>query len=218
MDAAATSTSFGRKEALAVTEPLPDIEASQSFHRRVVARLRAEQSGSLWNGLATRLAGARLSWRTAVSLLGATAILLVLVFVQWREPARPSPLSTRVQAVLPAAPNERLSPTISNYERVANRSLDELDDLLTRQANRRPSPPPSTPPRCLWLPVRQIESPFRLLLLWASDFRLRRSAPAPVLMRQAEKKSAPARYTSGPGVFPARMWRGRPLTSFGLSW
>jgi hypothetical protein len=127
------------KEALTAAEPMPDIQASESFHRRVVTRLRAEQSGSLWNGLVARLAGVRLSWRIAVSLLGATAILLVLVLVQWREPVGPSPLPSAVQAVPPAGPNNDLSPTISNYQRVANGSLDDLDDLLTRQANRRPS-------------------------------------------------------------------------------
>jgi hypothetical protein len=42
-------------------------------------------------------------------------------------------------------------PTISNYQMVANRSLEKLDELLTRQGNRNPSPSPiytaSTLPR-----------------------------------------------------------------------
>ena len=132
----------GVEETLTTAGPTPDIEASESFHRRVVARLRAEQSGSLWNSLAVQLAAVRLSWRTAVLLAGATAFLIVLLSVQWQEPAGQSPMPGRVQAVLPTGPKNDLSPTISNYQRVANRSLDDLDDLLTRQGNRRPSPTP----------------------------------------------------------------------------
>jgi anti-sigma factor RsiW len=130
------------KETLTTTEPTPDLEASESFHRRVVTRLRAEQSGSLWDRLAERLGAGRLSWRAALSLLGATALVIALLSVLWRQPAVPRPAPNRVQAVLPPGPKNDLSPTITNYQRVANRSLDELDDLLTRQATRRLSPTP----------------------------------------------------------------------------
>ena len=130
------------KETLTTTELTPDLEASESFHRRVVARLRAEQSGSFWDGLAAQFGAARLSWRAALSSLGATALVIVLLSVLRRQPAVPLPAPNRVQAVLPPGPNNDLSPTISNYQRVANRSLDELDDLLTRQDTRRPSPTP----------------------------------------------------------------------------
>ncbi len=130
------------KETLTATEPTPDLEASEPFHRRVVARLRAEQSGSLWHRLAARLGAARLGWRAALSLAGATALVIALLSVLWRQPGVSRPAPGGVEAVLPPGPKNDLSPTISNYQRVANRSLDELDDLLTRQDTRRPSPTP----------------------------------------------------------------------------
>jgi len=130
------------KETLTTAEPTPDIEASESFHRRVVARLRAEPSGSLWDRLAAQLGAARVSWRAALSMLGATALVIALLSVLWRQPGVSRPVPSGVQAVLSPGPNNDLSPTISNYQRVANRSLDELDDFLTRQDTRRPSATP----------------------------------------------------------------------------
>jgi hypothetical protein len=47
-----------------------------------------------------------------------------------------------VQAVLPPDLKSDLPPTIANYQRIATRSLDELDDLLTMQGRRNPSPTP----------------------------------------------------------------------------
>jgi len=129
-------------EKLTTQEPIPDIEASASFHRRVVAKLRAEQSGSLWEGLAARLGAARLTWRAAVSLLGATALVVVLISVARRQPAVPRPVPARAEAVPPSGSKKEISPTLSNYQKVANRSLDDLDDLLTRQDGQRPSPAP----------------------------------------------------------------------------
>ena len=129
-------------ERLAAAEVTPDIQSSESFHRRVVARLGEEQSGLVWQTLAAPLVAARLNWRAALSLLGATALVIALLSVLWRQSAVPLPAPNRVQAVLPPGPKNEFSPTISNYQRVANRSLDELDDLLTRQDTRRPSPTP----------------------------------------------------------------------------
>ena len=151
-------------ETLTTGELTRDIEASQSFHRRVVAGLRAERSRWSWTDLAVQLGAARLGWRAALSLLGTTALVVALLSVLWRQPGLPGPAPARVLAVLPPGPRNHLtptisnyqkasithhasriimndlSPTISNYQRVANRSLDELDDLLTRQDSRRSSP------------------------------------------------------------------------------
>ena len=109
----------------------------------MVARLGTEQPGAFWDGLAAQFGAARLSWRAALSLLGATALVIALLSVLWRQPGLSRPTPGGAQAVLPAGPNNELSPTIANYQRIANRSLDELDDLLTRQDTRRPSPTPS---------------------------------------------------------------------------
>ena len=129
-------------QSLASAETHPDIQASKSFHQRLVGRLRAEQPASLWETVAGLLATARLNWRVALPVFGAAALVIATLSILVRQPAVPPPAPIIVQAVSTPAPKSDLAPTIANYERVANRSLDELDDLLTRQANRNPAPAP----------------------------------------------------------------------------
>ena len=128
------------KERLIAAEIRPDIQASEAFHRRLTGRL--EQPASLWERLVAQFAAARLSWRVALPVIGAAALVIALLSVLVRQPAVTPPTPIIVQAVQPPTPETDLSPTISHYQRVANRSLDELDELLTRQANRNPSPAP----------------------------------------------------------------------------
>lgn len=129
-------------ERLAAAEMTPDIQASESFHQRLAGRLRAEQSGSLWQTLAAPLAAARLNWRVALPVLGAATLVIATLSIVVRQPAVSPPAPARIQAVSRPGPESDLPPTIANYQRVANRSLDELDELLTRQGNRNPSPAP----------------------------------------------------------------------------
>ena len=129
-------------ERLTAAEMTPDIQASESFHQRLAGRLRAEPAGSLWQTLAAPLAAARLNWRVALPVLGAAALVIVTLSIVVRQPGVSPPAPVRIQAVSPPPPDSDLPPTIANYQRVANRSLDELDDLLTRQGNRNPSPAP----------------------------------------------------------------------------
>jgi anti-sigma factor RsiW len=129
-------------ENLAATEMTPDIQTSESFHRRVVARLRAEPSDSIWQTLAAPFIAARLNWRVALPVVGAAAVVIVILSIPARQPAAPPPARTGVQAVLPPDIKSELSPTIANYQRIATRSLDELDELLTKQGKRNPSPTP----------------------------------------------------------------------------
>ena len=121
---------------LDAAETTPDMQASDAFHRRLVALLRSEQPASPWASLVAHFAAARLSWRVAVPVLGAAALVIVMLSILERQPAVHLPAPTVVQAgsapVLTSVP----TPTIANYQRVANRSLEELDDLLTRQAKR----------------------------------------------------------------------------------
>ena len=127
-------------ERLAAAEVRSDIQASESFHQRLAGRL--EQPGSLWESLVAQVAAARLNWRVALPVLGAAALVIATLSILVRQPAVSPPAPIGVQAVLPPAPKSDLPPTIANYQRVANRSLDELDELLTRQGNRNPAPAP----------------------------------------------------------------------------
>ena len=127
-------------ERLAAAEVRPEIQASESFHRRLAGRL--EQPASLWESLVAQFAATRLNWRVALPALGAAALLIVTLSILVRQPTVSPSAPTGMQAVLPPARKSDLAPTIANYQSVANRSLDELDDLLTRQANRNPPPAP----------------------------------------------------------------------------
>ena len=129
-------------EELATAEVTPDIQASESFHRRVVTKLRAEQSGSVWHTLTAPLIAAWLNWRVALPVVGAATVVIALLSILARHPVAPPPAPTVIQAVLPPDIRSDLPPTIANYQRIATRSLDELDELLTRQGKRCSSPTP----------------------------------------------------------------------------
>lgn len=126
---------------LETAETETDIATSESFHRRVLSALAAEEPAGkepapllhwLWN------------WRVAVPALCATAgvICVLLHFVQ--RPGASLSGTTTVHVVAPTSHRQvDLLPTLANYEMVANRSFDQFDELLTRQANRNLPPAPS---------------------------------------------------------------------------
>lgn len=121
---------------LVAAETRPDLQASASFHRKVVGKLRAVQSASLWEILTAQLRTTRLNWRVALPVIGATIALIAALFFPTSGVRYPSGAhtasATRAKADLP--------PTIANYQRIANQSLEQLDELLTRQGNRNPPP------------------------------------------------------------------------------
>jgi anti-sigma factor RsiW len=129
-------------ERLIAAETEPDIQPSESFHQRVVGRLRAEESGSFSETVVARLQAMLLNWRVVLPVIGATAAVFAAWSVFGPRPDIPLPAPTGAQAVLTPNLKHDLDPTISNYQMVANRSLEELDELLTRQGNRNPPPTP----------------------------------------------------------------------------
>jgi len=116
-------------EALQTDAAEPALEASDRFHAMVLRRLRTPQPAIGW------------SWfeqLTSIQKWGAAAIALAvgvaLLSAMFAKPphAPPRHIATNTPA-RHAGPE--LAPTLSNYQIVANRSLDEFDGLLTRQAN-----------------------------------------------------------------------------------
>jgi anti-sigma factor RsiW len=120
----------------------PEFQASESFHQKVVRRLRAEQSESFSSTVAARLRAMVLNWRLVLPVIGATAVLIVAWSMSHLRPGVPSPAPTVALATLAPHTKNDPAPTLSNYQVVANRSLEELDELLTRQGNRNPWPTP----------------------------------------------------------------------------
>lgn len=123
-------------EKLAAAETNPDVQASASFHRKVAGRLRTAKPDSLGEILAVYFCGTRLNWRVALPSVAALVVIGVTVAI-WRPPPRVSSSPrTGTQTVSVSDADNDLAPTIANYQRVANQSLDALDALLTRQGNR----------------------------------------------------------------------------------
>jgi anti-sigma factor RsiW len=123
--------------------PVPDLETSESFHQRVVRAVRGDGRSSMdllfqrWSSVA---------WRVALPVAGIGAVVVAVLSLSMRHPS----ILQRSTAVFHSAPAIQvvdLEPSVSNYQMVANESLDRLDELLTRQGNRNlPSAPRSVGP------------------------------------------------------------------------
>jgi hypothetical protein len=133
-------------ERLAAPPAPEEIHASERFHRRVVAALGAEQRRSppgnlravLGEWWATQRLAPRLAWGLAVVLLIVAGVLLS------RSPrGSGSDEIARKDAVHAVSAKQNRSaelppPSLANYQRFADRSLEALDELLERQAERVP--------------------------------------------------------------------------------
>jgi hypothetical protein len=127
-------------EMLTQTESNPEVQASEVFHQKLAGRLRAAKPDSIGEILASYLRGTLLNWRVALPAIAAL-VVIGITFATWRQPpVVPSPRIASTQTMLVSDADNDLAPTIANYQRVANQSLDKLDALLTRQGNR-PLPP-----------------------------------------------------------------------------
>jgi anti-sigma factor RsiW len=121
-------------ERLAEGEATPDIQASEIFHQKVAGKLRAAKPDSPGEILAAYLA--LLNWRVALLAIAALVVVGVTVAI-WRQPpvVSLSPKAATQTALASGADND-LAPSLANYQRAANQSLDKFDALLTRQGNR----------------------------------------------------------------------------------
>jgi hypothetical protein len=124
------------KEKLTTVEIAPDLQASAAFRRRWVDALSSGQPSSAWEAVVAQLRGHLLNWRVVLPALGATVLVVLALSIFTQKPLAPSPVPTSAQTVSPPKLKAELSPTLSNYQRVANQSLGALDELLTRQGNR----------------------------------------------------------------------------------
>ena len=131
--------------ALKEAQTTPEVEASESFHRKVARAVRAKESWSLREAVAAPFRATPLKWRAGLSVLGAMAVAIVVLSLlapRFGTGSLPSPAPSSARAVSAPSFNSDLPPTLANYRRAANRSLEDLDELLTRQGNRNRSPVP----------------------------------------------------------------------------
>ncbi|HXC99292.1 MAG TPA: anti-sigma factor [Verrucomicrobiae bacterium] len=132
----------GVTEKLAAAEPDSKVQAPDYFHQRLTEKLRAAESGSIWEGVVDWLTRMTPGWRVA---LPGTAVVLLAVFivVTRRQPSTdavaPPPA---VQVVTTSNSESDLTPTMGNYQMIAGQSLDKLDEALTREGNESLPPAP----------------------------------------------------------------------------
>jgi anti-sigma factor RsiW len=122
-------------ESLVAAETNSNVQASESFHQKVAAKLRTAKPDSLGEILAAYLRATVLNWRVALPAIAGLVVVGVTVAIWRQPPVVPSPRIASTQTVAVSDADNDLAPTIANYQRVANQSLDKLDALLTRQGN-----------------------------------------------------------------------------------
>jgi hypothetical protein len=124
---------------LTAAEPASDIQASASFRQKLAGRLKPNEPNSVGEIVMAGLT--RMNWRIAIPAIAALVMVLVLV-IPGRQPAISQHGQPAAQVVTTPEPDQYLPPTFANYQRVANESLEKLDELLTEQGNRNLSPVP----------------------------------------------------------------------------
>ena len=129
-------------ERLASAAPDSNLEASEVFHHRVAEELQAVGSSSVLENLAAWLRGSKLNWRVALPAIAVLVIALLAMVAPRHPPALSLPAPPAVQVVSTSSSGSDLAPTIANYQMIANKSLDKLSELLTRQGNKRLPPAP----------------------------------------------------------------------------
>ena len=114
-----------------------DIDATEAFHENVMRAVRGVRNAE--RGVQNADYGVSrwpFSWRVAAPVVGGLVAVLVMVLLLLRPvppPQAPVPSQGQASWSLEAT----LPPSVANYRIAANRSLDQLDELLTRQAKRR---------------------------------------------------------------------------------
>jgi len=129
-------------EKLAAVEFNIDVQASERFHSKVAANLRSAKPDSLAEMFLACFRGILLNRRMALPVI-AVLMLVGIILVSWpQSPQIAARRSAAPPAVLATGTDNDLAPTIANYQRAADQSLEKLDALLTRQSKRALPPMP----------------------------------------------------------------------------
>ena len=129
---------------LSEAEIRSDLQAKESFHRRVVAGIKAQKSRSVKEKIREFLRATLLDWRVAVPAVCGFAVVLLSSLLMISQKPSESPLqsSSSTQRSAEHIREADFAPTIGNYHMAANRSLESFDELLTEQAGKNvPSAP-----------------------------------------------------------------------------
>ena len=128
----------GVSEKLSACRISPDICVSETFHQKLAHRVKAEETVSRW-AVVAQLQAALPKWKMALPVIGAAAAVVTALLLVVRPPAGSSLAPIKSATAMPPAKRD-LAPTISNYQMIANHSLEKLDEVLTTEGNRNLSP------------------------------------------------------------------------------
>lgn len=127
---------------IASAEPAADLPPSETFHRRLMLRIKAEAPAPLWRRIADSLPPALVNWQVAFPLAAMLAALLVIeIGPRWHPPAEAHSPVTIARRPGPVAGVD-LAPTVANYQHAAGQSLEKLDALLAREGRQTSRPAP----------------------------------------------------------------------------
>jgi hypothetical protein len=118
------------------------MRASEAFHQKLTQRLKAEATGSRWDVMMAQLQMALPKWKIALPVVGAVAAVVITLLLIVRPPAGSAPRESSVNSAAMPPGKRDLPPTISNYQMIANHSLEKLDEHLTSEGNRNLPPAP----------------------------------------------------------------------------
>jgi hypothetical protein len=111
-----------------------EIEATEMFHRGLARRIDSEARPGIFATVFAPVRPGALNWRVALPIAGVMAAIVMLLITSAQQHVRP-PVARVVEPIaLAEKPVNEVTPTFGNYRMLANRSLDALDQELTREA------------------------------------------------------------------------------------
>lgn len=128
---------------LTATGPMPEIEASEAFHRALARRIEAEGKPGAWAALWAFIRSAGLKWRVVAPVTVGVAAAVFAVLIALAPQRRQLSVARVVEPVAATTKTATdVSPTLGNYRMLVNRSFDALDQELTREEETSPAGAP----------------------------------------------------------------------------
>ena len=116
------------------------MQASESFHRKIMTAVSAERSRSVWDFAAAWQVVFR-NWRIALPVIGVIVVLFAAMMLA-RRPGIPPAVAMDMPVIPSPVEQDDLDPTLVNYQMAAGLTLDQLNELLNKQADKSPPPAP----------------------------------------------------------------------------
>jgi predicted anti-sigma-YlaC factor YlaD len=124
----------------------PKIAASATFHRRLARRIEAEGQPGIRAAVWAFVRSGALNWRVAMPVAGVVVlgvfVVIIALGLQRERQTVPRAVGSIASAV---KPSKDPAPTFGSYRMLADRSLDALNQELTKEAEAgSPGPPTYT--------------------------------------------------------------------------